>query len=101
MWSIDICKLRPDANKEFDCYGNEYRLFGHYVRCLQEFTYYCQNNRCAQFNVLIDWASEIFFEKHPDKSVRYLNVQCNECEQFLLVRFTLKPLWLLIEAKYN
>ena len=101
LWIIDVCRLRPDAKNEFDCYGNEYRLFVHYVRCLQEFKYYCSNKKCFQFNVSIEWATEIFFKRHQDNSVRYLTLKCHHCSEILLIRFTFTPPWLLIETEYN
>ena len=90
---IDVCKLRLDANNQFDCYGNEYRLFVYYVRCLQEFTYYCSNKECSQFNVSIEWATEIFLKRHQEKSVRYLTLKCHHCSEILFIRFTLTPPW--------
>ena len=43
VWIFDVCKMNPDKDMHFDCYGSEYMVFGHYVRCLQELIYYCEN----------------------------------------------------------
>ena len=49
----------------------------------------------------IEWATEIFYKRHQDKSVRYLTLKYHHCSEILLIRFIKTPLWFLIEAEYN